>query len=308
MSLNISFTYWPLLFALVVPVALLVWIWRRQGRRVVLPFDHGRPGSGLGWFFLIGFAESLPAAILAVVIVLLAGPQRLGEPKEKRVLTNIELCVDVSGSMTAPFGDGTRYDAAMKEAEAFCDYRKGDAFGLTFFGNNYLHWCPLTSDVSAVRCALPFMRPEQIPPWFGGTEIGKALRACKKVLTEREEGDRMIVLISDGYSADLYGGTAEAVAKELRENNITVFVVIVGEDRIQDEIATITGTTGGEAFMAGDPEALKAVFRRIDQMKQTRLEKTVAEPQDWFFPFCVAGLSLLGLSTLALFGVRYTPW
>ena len=68
----------------------------------------------------------------------------------------------------------------MAAINDFLDYREGDAFGLTFFGNSVLHWVPLTSDVSAFRCAPPFMRPDQIPSWFGGTEIGKALLACRK--------------------------------------------------------------------------------------------------------------------------------
>src|SRR5215470_4283606 len=117
-----SFLYWPVLLLLVVPAALLFWTWRRRGREVVLPFDHGRPGRGLGWRLLIDAAESLPALLLAVAIILLAGPQRHGVPAEKRKLTNIELCLDISGSMTADFGDGPRYDAAMKAVNEFIDY------------------------------------------------------------------------------------------------------------------------------------------------------------------------------------------
>ena len=307
-SLVGGFTYPYVLLALVIPAALLIWTWRREGRRVVLPFDHGRAERGCIWQAFLTVAESLPALLLGLAIILLAGPQKLGEPKAKRVLTNIEMCVDVSGSMTAPFGEGTRYDASLKAVEEFCTFRKGDAFGLTFFGNNVLHWCPLTQDISAIRCSPPFMRPENLPPWFGGTEIGKALRACKQILVQRQEGDRMILLITDGQSFDLFGGAAETIAKELRDSGIVVFAVIVGLDSIQDEIMTITGATGGEAFLAGDPDALKIVFKRIDQMKQTRLEKSMAETLDDFFPWCVAGLSLLGVCTLTLFGLRYTPW
>jgi Ca-activated chloride channel family protein len=296
------------LFALIVPAALLVWVWWRPGSRLVLPFDHARPGSGLLWRLVLGLAESLPALLLAVVIVLLAGPQKLGEPKDKRRLTNIQVCLDISYSMTTEFGDGSRYDTAMKAIDDFLGYRKGDALGLTFFGNSVLHWCPLTSDVSAIRCAPPFMRPENVPGWFNGTEIGRALRACKALLAERQEGDRMILLVTDGESADLYGDTAETIAKEMRENNITVFAIIIGMDRIQDEIITITHTTGGEAFEAGDPEALKTVFRRIDQMKQAPLEKTIGESLDNFWLLCVIGLSLVGLSVSTAFVARYTPW
>jgi Ca-activated chloride channel homolog len=243
-----------------------------------------------------------------VVIVVLAGPQRLGEPQSKRVLTNIELCVDVSGSMTTPFGDGTRYDTSMKAIDEFLNYRKGDACGLTFFGNNVLHWVPLTSDSSAIRCAPPFMRPEIAPPWMGGTEIGKALRACKSVLTSRQEGDRMIILITDGDSFDLFGGNDVIIAKELKEANIVVYEIHVSDERIADEIVNITSITGGESFQPGDPEALKTVFQRIDKMAQTKLERTIGEPQDFYFPYCIAGFSLLSVALLALFGVRYTPW
>lgn len=302
-----SFSYPLLLLLLVVPAGLLVWVWKRGDRRVVLPFDHGFAGTGRRWHVLIGLAESLPALALAVSIVLIAGPQRFGEPKTRRALTNIQICLDVSGSMTAQYGDGSRYDTAMKSVSEFLDYRKGDAFGLTFFGNNVLHWCPLTSDISAIKCSPPFMRPESLPIWFNGTEIAKALKACKKVLAERQEGDRMILLITDGESFDLFGNDA-TLAKELKDANIVVYAVIIGMDHVQDEIHTITGGTGGQAFLPGDPEALKAVFQRIDKMQQTKLEKTIAEASDWFLPFCVTGLSVLGVGTLALFGVRYTPW
>ena len=75
----------------------------RQAGALVLPFDHGRPGSGRGWR-----VAARPGRVAAGAA---AGrrrssswPGRSGssEPKTKRALTNIEFCVDVSGSMTAP--------------------------------------------------------------------------------------------------------------------------------------------------------------------------------------------------------------
>ena len=62
-----------------------------------------------------------------------------------------------------------------------------------------------------------------------------------------------------------------------------------------DEIVNITRMTGGEVFPVDDPEALKAVFQRIDAMRETKLEKTASELLDNFLPVCLAGLSLLGL-------------
>jgi Ca-activated chloride channel family protein len=304
-----SFAHPFVLLLLAVPGWLLWWVWHRSGRRVALPFDHGRQGEGRGMRAAVDLAESLPALTLAVVVVILSGPQRTGEPKTKRALTNIEFCVDVSYSMLTPFGDGTRYDTSMQAINDFLDFRsEGDAFGLTFFGNNVLHWVPLTSDVSAFRCAPPFMKPDNLPPWFGGTMIGKALLACKAVLLSREEGDRMIILITDGMSFDLINGADEEVARTLKQNNIVVYAVHIADTEVPAPIVTITSKTGGEVFNPGDPEALKAVFRRIDAMRETKLEKTAAETVDDFGPFCAAGLSMLGLSSLAAFGLRYTPW
>ncbi|MCP4191007.1 MAG: VWA domain-containing protein [Planctomycetaceae bacterium] len=305
-----SFSHHSILFLAIIPAMMIFWIWRRRDGGVVMPFDHGSQSSGTAVRFLVQLAESLPSLILLVVLLILAGPQKTGEPKTRRVLTNIEFCVDVSGSMTASFGEGTRYDASMEAINRFLDFREGDAFGLTFFGVEVLHWVPLTTDVSAFRCAPQFMNPKNPghPPWLGGTRIGKALSECRKVLASREEGDRMIVLISDGSSSDLFGDATEDLIRKLRADNISVYAVHIASGNIPDPIIEITARTGGEVFSPGDQDGLESVFRHIDEMQETRMEKVAAETTDNYVPFCISGLSLLGISLLGLFGIRFTPW
>lgn len=305
-----SFAHPYVLFLLLIPALLVVWSWRREEGRIAFPFDHVADERGRGWSYLLQLAESLPAILLAVVIVILAGPQQVGLPQSQRSLTNIEFCVDVSGSMTAKFGSDTRYDASMEAINEFIDYRQGDAFGLTFFGNAVVHWVPLTSDSSAIKCAPPFMHPTNPnrPVWFGGTEIGKALLACREVLVERSKGDRMIILVSDGYSADLNGDRTTEIAKKLSSDAITVYCVHVAEGGVPPQIATIASLTGGEVFNPGDPEALNMVFAHIDEMEKARLEQKLGESMDDFVPYCIVGLSVLGTTVLSLFGLRYTPW
>jgi Ca-activated chloride channel family protein len=308
MDALLPFRHAPLRFGLLVPALLLWWVWARRGRNLVVPFDHAASPRGTGLRALVNSAESLPAALLGCVVLILAGPQRWDEPRTKRVLTNIEFCVDVSGSMTERFGSGDRYEASMQAINEFLDYRDGDAFGLTFFGNRVLHWVPLTTDVSAFRCAPPFMRPGKLPYYFNGTEIGKALLACRRVLDSREEGDRMIILVSDGYSADLGGDRDAEIARSLREDRIVVYTVHIAESEPPASIVNLTSLTGGDVFHPGDPEGLRRVFKAIDEMQQTRVEKVAAEATDDYAPWCIVALGLLGGWLLALFGLRYTPW
>ena len=304
----LPFRHLPVLFLLVLPALLLFWVWTRRGRGVAVPFDHGTASRGSFVRGLVNTAESLPAVLLALVVLILAGPQRWDEPTTKKVLTNIEFCVDVSGSMSASFGSGDRYDASMRAINEFLDYRDGDAFGLTFFGNRVLHWVPLTTDVSAFRCAPPFMKPSKLPSHFWGTEIGKALLACRRVLVSREEGDRMIILVSDGYSADLGGSRDMEVATTLRDDGIVVYAVHIAESEPPESLVNITSLTGGDVFNPGDPEGLHDVFRAIDEMQQTRIEKVSAEAVDDYGTWVTLALGVLGAWLLGMFGLRYTPW
>lgn len=274
-----------------------------------MPFDHAaaRPRKML-WFLLRG-AASLPAVVLAVVIVLLAGPLRFSEPRARRVMTNIEFLVDVSGSMTSPYGDGTRYDGAMASILKFIDARKGDSFGLTVFGTDVLHWVPLTSDPSALKCAPEFLNPMKLPNWFGGgTMIGMGLENSMEALQARAEGERMIILLTDGYSFDLANGNDEVIARKLKAADIMVNCIHIDNSAPPDEVQLIASMTGGKTFSAGDPASLGAVFAAIDSLKKARMEQMSGESLDDFRPWCLAGGGLVLASILASFGLRFTPW
>jgi Ca-activated chloride channel family protein len=138
--------------------------------------------------------------------------------------------------------------------------------------------------------------------------IGAALHHTLKVMTARTEGDRMIVLLTDGYSFDLSGGADLAIGRKLREAGIEVFSIHIGESAPPAEVSTIASMTGGQIFAAGEPAALQAVFRRIDEMKKARLEKVSAETQDHFRPWTRVGGGLLAAWLITLFGLRYAPW
>jgi Ca-activated chloride channel family protein len=303
-----TFAHPWLLALLVLPVGLAVFLWKRAGRRVPLPFDHQPLPRARLLGAALRTAELLPVLLLALAIAILAGPRRFEQPRSEREMTNILFCLDVSGSMLAEFGNGTRYDAAMEAVNDFISFRRGDAFALSVFGSAVLNWVPLTTDVSAFRCAPPFLAPDKLPGWFGGTSIGLALRQGEKTLLAGDSGDRMIVLFTDGMSYDLTNGQDVAIAQNLKRNNIKVYGIHVAEGGAPDEVGVIAAITGGEVFAAGDPGSLRAVFARIDEMEKAPLKRVTPDPVDFFQPFALAGLGLGGIYLITLFGLRHTPW
>ena len=164
---------------------------------------------------------------------------------------------------------------------------------------------PLTGDANTVVAALADRS------LGAGLTPGSNLALLLATAASMLEGGgpaRAIILVSDGDSFDLAGGNDESIAQTLRKDNITVYSIHISSGDPPPPIVTITGMTGGEVFPVDDPQALQAVFRRIDEMKATKLEKTAPEVLDHFAPFCMAGLSLLGATGLCHFGLRYTPW
>jgi Ca-activated chloride channel family protein len=297
------------LWLLALPVIWGFWQWVRRGHPVVLPFDHGRQREGGMLRFLTNLAGSLPALLLAIAVLMLAGPRKTAPPQDQRVLNNIIICLDISGSMSAPFGGkGNRFDAAMEAVRAFCNFRKGDAFGLTIFGSEYIHWIPPTKELSAIVSASEYVRPGNMPPWMGGTMIANALRGCRDQLLRTDEGDRAIILVSDGGSADFQNGGDRAVAQELAKHEIRVFSIMVGSDDRGGGQQTIAAMTGGKAFNAGDRAALDGIFREIDSMQKSRFKQVTADWVDDYTPLSLAGLAVAACYALSLLGLRYTPW
>jgi Ca-activated chloride channel family protein len=97
------FVHSPVLILLAIPAALLFWIWRKNGNghQVVIPVDESLITRNRLWEYILKMTASLPALLLAIAVLLLAGPQQLSDPKTKKRLTNIQFALDVSGSMTA---------------------------------------------------------------------------------------------------------------------------------------------------------------------------------------------------------------
>ncbi|GEP41895.1 vWA domain-containing protein [Brevifollis gellanilyticus] len=314
------------LILLALPVILAFWEWVRRGHPMVLPFDHGRQRRG--WFLrlLVLGANCLPALLLALAILFLAHPMTYTPPEVERQLNNVQFVLDTSGSMAEDHGPQTqgrhrRFDSAMEAIEQFTNYRQGDAFGLTIFSRNYIHWLPLTLDTQSIALSKRFIEPNNPkldPPsmgrhglpdeLWGHTYIGKALLGATELLAQRPTGDRMIILMTDGESSDILPPKDIEIITRLQAEKITVFAILLSNEKIQPQLANIARSTGGEAFNAITGDALSMVFKRIDEMKKVVVLEKRPQVVDFYEPFFIPTLGVLAASVLVLFGLRFTPW
>jgi hypothetical protein len=117
---------------------------------------------------------------------------------------------------------------------------------------------------------------------------------------EATEGDRLIILVSDGYSSDLGAGQEVQIGEELKEAKITLYHIHVAEDAIPTEVVELARLTGGEAMAATDSQSLSHVFKHIDRMKPAKFRSVGTVPMDHFKPFAITALALVGLHALGL--------
>jgi len=312
------------LLLLVIPIWMGYWIWTRKGHPVVMPFDHGNQSSGRLWAFLINLVELLSPIIIASVICIWANPKKNDIPQKKREMTNIQILLDCSGSMNSAFGgkltaEGryyNRFDASKDAIKQFLQYRKGDAFGFTAYSDTVIHWVPLTTDTKTIIDSIDYVRPRNygrgkdssIPGIGGGTQTGKGLLACISELEKRPEGDRMILLISDGAPGDLGGTRPLEVAEKLRNAGIVVYAVYINKYLPTASFYDVVQGTGGQVFPAKDPSTLKKVFKKIDALKKVKMKENRPLSRDDFYIFALVGLIATFLRILASFKLRYTPW
>lgn len=305
------------LWLLAIPVVLAFWEWVRRGHAVVLPIDFRvrQQRRRLSLSPLIHAANMLPALLLAVAVLLFANPRTQSEPEVERAHTNVQFVVDLSGSMRAPFGtqpaDGTvrrRIDAALDAIDRFVNHRDGDAFGLTIYGTEFLHWLPLTPNTSAISNARPFLEPN-----MGATRTLTAVAAATDVLVEREAGQRMIILITDGAfnrEPDPLGQAADLIER-FRAENITCYGIFIRNSEVPDLERRLCEESGGGLFNVENElsdASLYEVIDRIDAMAPIVMRTTEPIPVEHYEPFLWPAATLLGLHMLTLLGLRYTPW
>jgi Ca-activated chloride channel family protein len=168
-----------------------------------------------------------------------------------------------------------------------------------------------------------------------GTAIGSGLATSLTRLRRSQARSKVIVLVTDGANnaGEIDPATAADMAKAMEVRTYTVLVgrggrvpmpvkvkdpftgavvarTVMTEMQIDPELLQrIAERTGGEFFRAQDPEALRSIFERIDELEKSEIKVAAYRRYRELFPRALqAAVVLLAAAGLAwAAGLRVRP-
>jgi Ca-activated chloride channel family protein len=261
--------------------------------------------------------------------MVLARPQKKNEEERTEGEgIDIVLCIDVSGSMGSRDILPSRMEVAKEVAVEFVRSRPVDRIGLVIFSGESFTQCPITTDRNTLITQIETLESRKY--LADGTVIGEGLATAVDRLSKTDGKSRVIILLTDGKEDPpetrlIDPLTALEIAKSAHVKVYTIGMSaapvsaegsprtgIVSENTgnknrknpeadFLDEalLQKIATETGGQYFRARDKDALKSVYRRIDQMEKTKVEvQTIKRYEERFLPFLVAALFFLFLEVI----------
>jgi len=246
-----------------------------------------------------------------------ARPQHLGpllEPPPQQA-RQMMLALDLSGSMDEidmRLGRQMvdRLTAAKAVLADFLQRREGDHIGLLVFGERAYTLTPITRDLTSVREQL---RDSVVGLPGRATAIGDAIGLAVKRLREQPEGERVLILLTDG---DNNAGVLEPLkAAELAATaNVRVHTIAFGGDESMnffgrrqgryrhsiDEatLVEIAHRTGGVFFRARDTAELIGIYAELDRIEPIATEGVALRPRIERYPWPLLMAVLLALPLL----------
>lgn len=318
---------WPWLF-LLLPLPLLIRaLWRPapEGEEAALrvpdlgPFTIADiPRHSASTVHSRNLWIAIPAWLLLVTAA--ARPVWQGTAIELPVSgRDLMLAVDLSGSMsTQDFTldqDAVSRLAAVKSiAGDFIQRRVGDRIGLILFGLKAYVQAPLSFDRTTVDALL---QESAIGLAGKQTAIGDAIGLAIKELRRTPEGNKVLILLTDGAN-DAGEVDPRHAAKLAAKEGMTIYTIGVGADSMlvrslfgmqrvnpsqgldEETLKAIAETTDGRYFRARDTQELNQIYGIIDQLQPIDRQQQTFRPQHSLFYWPLAGALLLAALLLGV--------
>lgn len=257
-----------------------------------------------------------------LLVLALMRPQIVDQTEEVEAEGHdILLAVDISPSMQAlDFSRQnnliTRLDITKKVVKNFINKRTTDRLGLILFARHAYVQVPLTHDTKHVATMLD---NSAVGMAGDSTSIGDTIGVAIKNLREKDEHNRILILLTDGSDNSSIIPPDEA-ANIAKDNNIKIYTIGIGKKGIvpvqdgyggiqmiqsdMDEklLQEIANVTGGYYFKAEDDITLEKIYQKIDQLEKVEYDiKTLQIRTPLFrYPLGVASFIFLLLALAGL--------
>ena len=285
-----------------VPLLFLTrWVWRYFfNQKLPVAFSRKSAQTSMStWVRLV--PEFLLAAVVALVLMALARPQRTNEKVEQWTEgIDIMLAIDISQSMQIEDFTPNRLQAAKDVARGFIKGRRQDRIGIVVFAGDAFSLAPLTTDYSLLNAYLDELNFDMIES--RGTAIGSAMAVVTNRMRESASKSKVCILLSDGDNTA--GNIDPITAAELAAAyNIKTYTIVVGKEGMvpygkdffgrpnmventvdETTMRKIAEIGSGEFFRVTDQRALLEVFKRIDQLEKAEIKETrFKDTSDFYF-------------------------
>ncbi len=167
------------------------------------------------------------------------------------------LLTDGSGSMSNPAGEHSRWDMALRSlAAALRTLPTSDLVSIGRFADRIDWWTTGTAVIDAIKLPIP---PGTAQP-RGPTNLQAALL---RITAETGESlPRNLLLLTDG-EAEL--NQPDAIATGLRNANVRLYVLAIGDGKALAALTQIAQSTGGRTIKQFDPAQWARDARRLLQ-------------------------------------------
>jgi len=248
-------------------------------------------------------------------VVASAQPMWIGEPVASPTQAReLILAVDLSASMqeddmklNGRYVD--RLTMVKSVVKDFIAKRKGDRIGLILFADNAYVQAPLTFDLTTVQTLLD----ESFLGLVGQrTAIGEAIGLAVKRFDNKENSNRVLVLLTDGENTA--GAITPEQAMELAiAKEVTIYTIGVGSSQNKqfgffnrasgvDEksLTKIALATKGKFFKATDSNELEKIYEQLDSLEKIEANEQTLRPQKALFYWPLIGALIMSLLMMVL--------
>ncbi|QDP01779.1 vWA domain-containing protein [Thalassotalea sp. PS06] len=266
-------------------------------------------------------------SLWCLFVLALTRPQWLGEPvpiaSESREMM---IAVDLSGSMQIEDMELNgrqinRLEMLKTLLGDFIERRQGDRLGLILFADDAYMQTPMTYDRQTVKQMLD----EAVIGLVGQkTAIGDAIALSVKRFLNKEDSNRVLVLLTDGQNTS--GKVTPDQALEVAvANDVTIYTIGIGaevmmerslfgnrkvnpsRDLDEGSLQHIAKQTDGSYFRATDSASMSRIYQMLDQLEPVEQEQQQMRPLTalFYYPLALIMIIIIGLCLLPTLSALY---